>query len=90
MTHLTREPKLRTYWKEGSRIWLLVDISTQAEEPYFHLELVKGSHIFPKRVVDEVFFWSAVEVNRARVWRKVKGNPIYVSPKREDGPCLES
>jgi len=66
------DKELGTYWKEGRLVWKLVDITVQAEEPYFHLRLVKGKHIFANnRVVYSSFFDDAVQVKRARVWRRV-------------------
>ena len=65
------DKELSTHWKEGPRVWKLVDITTQAEEPYFHLELVKGKYPHPTRVVDEMFFRKAVQVIGFKVWCKV-------------------
>lgn len=65
----------RTYWKDGSRVWRLDAITLIADEPYYHLKLVQGKHLFAKyRVVDSTWFDRKTQVVHARVWRKVKAD----------------
>lgn len=56
------EPELKSRWEDETRIWEVVDITTLAEEPYYHLKLVKGRHPMPERVVEDVWFRGKVEV----------------------------
>lgn len=57
------EPKLKSLWKEGSRVWKVVDTTILAEEPYYHLKLVKGRHSMPTRVVYDIWFLEKVEIH---------------------------
>jgi hypothetical protein len=53
----TQQPELKSLWRDGTRLWEVVDITIMAEEPYFHLKLLKGRHPMPTRVVGDVWFW---------------------------------
>jgi len=64
----------RTYWKDGSKVWRLDDITILADEPYYHLKLVQGKNALEKQVVDSTWFDRKNQVVRARVWRKVKAS----------------
>jgi hypothetical protein len=56
------EPKLKSQWKDGTRVWALIDITILAEEPYYHLRLVKGRHKHSERVVEDVWFRGKTEL----------------------------
>jgi len=50
------EPELKSRWKDGPRVWELVDITTMGEELYYHLKLISGRHPHSERVVDDLWF----------------------------------
>jgi len=56
------EPKLKSQWKDGTRVWALIDITILAEEPYYHLRLVKGRHKYSERVVEDIWFRGKIEL----------------------------
>jgi DNA repair ATPase RecN len=52
----TPKPELKSRWKDSTRVWEVVDITVQAEEPYYHLKLISGWYSMSTRVVEDVWF----------------------------------
>ena len=54
-----QDPPLKSRWSDGSRVWLVVDVTMQAEENYYHIRPLRG---YSRRVVDETWFFGKTQV----------------------------